>query len=253
MTDGNGLIYMRARYYNPEVRRFVSQDSLEGDIVNPLTINLYSYCGNNPANRLDPSGNIYLIAWSYGSEVNSYKDEYGNIDFNRFTKESSFARAAYTRKQELMAAGVPESEVCLQRIDNMEDLKETWKMWASYTQVDGLDIFSHASNTSGLVTPDEEASTPFWMNENQKVLAWTGAAEVVFHGCYSAPYAQFFATHQKVTSYGQAEDAKFSENSYKRVRIKTGETTLNVYLFDYEYPGIIWRYNRDGKGIMYTP
>ena len=55
MTDGNGLLYMRARYYNPEVRRFVSQDGLEGDIGNPLSLNLFSYVENNPINNVDPN------------------------------------------------------------------------------------------------------------------------------------------------------------------------------------------------------
>lgn len=28
MTDDNGLYYMRARYYNPEIKRFMSRDVL---------------------------------------------------------------------------------------------------------------------------------------------------------------------------------------------------------------------------------
>ena len=65
MTDGNGLIYMRARYYNPEVRRFVSQDSIEGDIGNPLSLNLFSYVENNPINNVDPSGNVPMYSLYY--------------------------------------------------------------------------------------------------------------------------------------------------------------------------------------------
>ncbi len=54
--DESGLYYLRARYYDPRVGRFVSQDSYEGDITNPLSLNLYSYCSNSPIVYVDPSG-----------------------------------------------------------------------------------------------------------------------------------------------------------------------------------------------------
>jgi len=53
MDEGNGLLYMRARYYDPEVGRFISKDPigfLGGDI------NLYPYVANNPVNLIDPEG-----------------------------------------------------------------------------------------------------------------------------------------------------------------------------------------------------
>ncbi len=79
MTDGNGLVYMRARYYNPDVHRFVSTDILEGDISDPLSLNRYIYCSNNPVNNLDPSGNfpvetiidVASLGWSFTSFVNN--------------------------------------------------------------------------------------------------------------------------------------------------------------------------------------
>jgi RHS repeat-associated protein len=74
MTDGNGLIYMRARYYNPEVRRFVSQDSEEGDIGNPLSLNLFSYVENNPVNYVDPSGNVPMYSLYYKTYQNESYD-----------------------------------------------------------------------------------------------------------------------------------------------------------------------------------
>ncbi|RIE03934.1 polymorphic toxin-type HINT domain-containing protein [Cohnella faecalis] len=53
-----GLYYLRARYYDPSIGRFISKDSYEGDLANPLTLNLYTYVYNNPMMYLDPSGNI---------------------------------------------------------------------------------------------------------------------------------------------------------------------------------------------------
>ncbi|TMP83519.1 hypothetical protein CWB73_01420, partial [Pseudoalteromonas phenolica] len=56
ITDSNGLIYMRARYYSPELRRFVSKDPIRGDISDLGSLNRYAYVGGDPVNLVDPSG-----------------------------------------------------------------------------------------------------------------------------------------------------------------------------------------------------
>ena len=43
--------YLRARYYNPVIGRFMQEDVYQGD-----GLNLYVYCGNNPVMYSDPSG-----------------------------------------------------------------------------------------------------------------------------------------------------------------------------------------------------
>jgi len=48
----SGLYYYRARYYNPEIGRFLQPDP----IGYAGGLNLYGYCGNNPINRTDPRG-----------------------------------------------------------------------------------------------------------------------------------------------------------------------------------------------------
>ncbi|HUS69346.1 MAG TPA: RHS repeat-associated core domain-containing protein [Anaerolineae bacterium] len=50
------LLYLRARYYQPEVGRFVTKDPWEGDLGRPGTLNLYVYARNNPLKLVDPSG-----------------------------------------------------------------------------------------------------------------------------------------------------------------------------------------------------
>lgn len=52
-NDGTGLYYYRARYYSPQLQRFISQDPIGftgGDV------NLYAYVGNNPISFVDPLG-----------------------------------------------------------------------------------------------------------------------------------------------------------------------------------------------------
>ncbi|WP_332908482.1 RHS repeat-associated core domain-containing protein [Paenibacillus roseus] len=53
------LQYLRARWYDPSVGRFISKDTYEGDITNPLTLNLYTYTANNPLRYIDPSGHCF--------------------------------------------------------------------------------------------------------------------------------------------------------------------------------------------------
>jgi len=51
-----GLYYLRARYYDPTIGRFISKDQLPGLAIAPLTTNPYAYGGNNPLRYTDHSG-----------------------------------------------------------------------------------------------------------------------------------------------------------------------------------------------------
>ena len=51
-------IYLRARYYQPELGRFLTRDTYTGEEDDPLSLHLYAYCWNDGVNRIDPSGNI---------------------------------------------------------------------------------------------------------------------------------------------------------------------------------------------------
>jgi RHS repeat-associated protein len=63
MTDSNGLYYMRARYYNVDIKRFINQDVLTGTIGNSQSLNRYSYVQGNPVSLKDPFGLSPDISW----------------------------------------------------------------------------------------------------------------------------------------------------------------------------------------------
>jgi RHS repeat-associated protein len=52
MDEDNGLLYMRARYYDALHGRFITQDPI--GLLGGM--NVYGYVGNNPTNLADPSG-----------------------------------------------------------------------------------------------------------------------------------------------------------------------------------------------------
>jgi RHS repeat-associated protein len=51
-----GLLYLRARYYQPGTGRFITRDPWVGDRLRPGTLNGYLYVVNNPVSFVDPNG-----------------------------------------------------------------------------------------------------------------------------------------------------------------------------------------------------
>src|SRR5262249_24468871 len=54
--DETGLYYYGARYYDPQLGRFIQPDPTIPDPGSSQSYNRYSYCRNNPLNAVDPSG-----------------------------------------------------------------------------------------------------------------------------------------------------------------------------------------------------
>ncbi len=67
-----GLYYYRARYYNPQIGRFLQTDP----VGYGAGMNMYAYCGNNSTNCVDPTG---MVLESYTLEYNP--DSMGAIVF----------------------------------------------------------------------------------------------------------------------------------------------------------------------------
>jgi RHS repeat-associated protein len=58
-ADANGLVYLRARYYNPILGVFTGLDPLEGRMDQPMSLNRYEYVGGQVMNTVDPTGMEY--------------------------------------------------------------------------------------------------------------------------------------------------------------------------------------------------
>ena len=60
--EETGMYYLKSRYYQPEICRFISADTTDVlEIQEDLDdLNLYTYCNNNPINWEDPDGTIAI-------------------------------------------------------------------------------------------------------------------------------------------------------------------------------------------------
>ena len=52
------LIYYNARYYDPQIGRFITPDSIIPDMANSQSLNRYMYVLGNPINYSDPTGHL---------------------------------------------------------------------------------------------------------------------------------------------------------------------------------------------------
>jgi RHS repeat-associated protein len=54
--EETGLYYLKARFYDPELARFLQEDTYRGQLSDPLSLNLYAYVRYNPLMYWDPTG-----------------------------------------------------------------------------------------------------------------------------------------------------------------------------------------------------
>lgn len=95
--EETGLYYLNSRMYDPKIARFLQEDTYSGDPNDPLSLNLYTYCHNEPVMYWDHSGHRAIAddgtgAWVYYSETGK-KFEYGGRLSNASTYEETIIEA----------------------------------------------------------------------------------------------------------------------------------------------------------------
>lgn len=67
-SDGEtGFYYLNARYYNPEIGRFMQEDTYHGNVQSTSSLNLYNYCASNPVTLEDGTGHFWETAFDVAS------------------------------------------------------------------------------------------------------------------------------------------------------------------------------------------
>jgi RHS repeat-associated protein len=78
----SGLIYLRARWYDPATGQFLSVDPLEGE-----TGDAYSYAGDNPTNNTDPTGLCFVFSCSTWDSIADASAGFGDTVTLGLTKD----------------------------------------------------------------------------------------------------------------------------------------------------------------------
>ncbi|MDG6988187.1 MAG: RHS repeat-associated core domain-containing protein [Nitrososphaerota archaeon] len=69
LDESTGLYYEGARYYDPTTGRFITEDSYNGTLTDPLSQNRYLYAEDNPMRYVDPTGHVIAILGGGGSDL----------------------------------------------------------------------------------------------------------------------------------------------------------------------------------------
>jgi RHS repeat-associated protein len=105
------LQYLRARWYDPSMGRFINEDTYEGEMGNPLSLNLYTYVHNNPLIYIDPTGhwNTNVTAnWT----INEMKWQWQKAaEAGDEKKMKHWANEAAKLREDMKEAGISEDDI----------------------------------------------------------------------------------------------------------------------------------------------
>lgn len=105
----SGLYYLQSRYYNPRTARFLTEDTASGKYTDPLSLNKYTYCHNQPVTGYDPDGHfLHIVAGAAIGAVVSGGISYASqaIKNKSFTKGINWKQVAGSAAEGAIIGGV---------------------------------------------------------------------------------------------------------------------------------------------------
>ena len=92
-TEGFGLMFYNARWYDPYLNHFTQPDSIVPDPSNSLDWDRYSYAHNNPVRYTDPSGHMVAEDYVYecGTQCRQQNDLRKHNDLVKRVKEGEIS------------------------------------------------------------------------------------------------------------------------------------------------------------------
>lgn len=207
--EESGLYYLRARYYDPYIGRFISEDSYWGEDTNPLSLNLYTYAFNDPIMYFDPTGHIsqnqqkYLnnlvangtsgqAAWAK-NELKKAKDENQKKYLNNLISSGTSGQAAWAKnelnKMSSDSHTPAKSQAQTQAQNKAEELsKQLAKLESGNSEIK-KDVFTLSANANsqggyGEIKNNVTSLSTYAKSQGGKV-SWnnqTGVASVTLNG-----------------------------------------------------------------------
>lgn len=159
--DVTQLLYLRARWYDPSVARFIGEDTYQGQTNNPMSLNLYSYAYNNPLKYSDPSGHspetdLYKIAVKQYPWLVLASDRISMAQFNIIDYSSTINQAgSHFEIPPAIIAGIIFKERITYSISDEVAMADTWMRGEQHTHSVGF----------GAIFPATARTAWNWLNE----------------------------------------------------------------------------------------
>ncbi len=196
LDPASGLYYLRARYYDPEIARFITRDPYAGDPLVPVTLHPYQYAFDNPVNAIDPTGEFSMISISISISIAS---TLASIAYNKIYKP---AKEVYDEIEEI-AVNIPNMR--LNEEASAEELGFTPETVVE--AIDEEDITALVNLGGGAV---EKAYGVLY-----KMTTTTGQAVSLIHALNSATWMTYLPVHEeKPAHYVSCEFNHFVKKEY---------------------------------------
>ena len=182
---------LHARYYDPQTARFLKQDTYRGTVADPLSLNLYTYCHNEPMMYYDPTGHSeksavdligeIIAAKKIYEEDQDWRDGLWLVDPRRHVRtkaQKKAASSAETARSSMKSTKAYEDSTLRKAIDSyldkefggtMEDVLDLQKTILSYKNL--LNRKKHIANQKSreTVEPDSNEGTG---NDADSFIEW---------------------------------------------------------------------------------
>ena len=126
--DSSQLYYYGARYYDPELGRFLTRDPEPGTLVNPQSLNRYVYCLNNPLRYKDIWG-LSASEDSQNCACASNPDVQGLLqDLNTVENQITWIEDLLRREDKLRERWQSSVDACVQHALQLAKGDPYWNM-----------------------------------------------------------------------------------------------------------------------------
>lgn len=231
------LDYMHARYYNPDLGRFLTVDpilQIKRAIGKPQMWNRYTYALNNPLVYTDPTGEtVYLITYTTGNAAGDDK----------------FYYAAMTHKKEIEAQqgfDPKVDKVIVRGVESKADFKAAVKeanaLAPKFGKVGEVSMFSHAGKLDGPIFRQGMPGQHQFTNGDLQALGvnWATDGEARFYGCNTGiNFTQKFANIVGVPAWGYEAYASFSSAPDRWILPHVGGPVYLINVNGYSNGGVM--------------